>query len=122
MTLGAAEPQLFVADVEASLEFFTRKLGFRVGFSYGDPPFYAQVVRDGVKLNLRQVDSPVFDPERREHDRLLSATITLDDAPALFVEFQNAGVECAQPLQTEPWGAQTFIVRDPDGNLLLFAS
>ena len=26
-----------------------------------------------------------------------------------------------QTLKTEPWGARTFIVRDPDGNLVLFA-
>jgi hypothetical protein len=26
-----------------------------------------------------------------------------------------------QILKQEPWGARTFIVRDPDGNLLLFA-
>jgi hypothetical protein len=24
-------------------------------------------------------------------------------------------------MKQEPWGARTFIVRDPDGNLLLFA-
>jgi hypothetical protein len=24
-------------------------------------------------------------------------------------------------LRKEPWGAETFIVKDPDGNLLLFA-
>jgi hypothetical protein len=30
-------------------------------------------------------------------------------------------VTFAQPLQREPWGAKTFIVKDPDGNLLLFA-
>jgi len=26
-----------------------------------------------------------------------------------------------QVLKTEPWGARTFIVRDLDGNLILFA-
>jgi hypothetical protein len=31
------------------------------------------------------------------------------------------GVTFAQTLRREPWGAKTFIVKDPDGNLLLFA-
>jgi len=31
-------------------------------------------------------------------------------------------VDFAQTLRNEPWGARTFIVRDPDGNLILFAS
>jgi catechol 2,3-dioxygenase-like lactoylglutathione lyase family enzyme len=120
-TLAAAEPQLYVRDLVASTEFYSRMLGFSVAFAYGEPPFYGQVVRDGARLNLRQVDGPVIDPVRRDAEQLLAASITLDDAKPLFLEYQNAGVEFAQPLRTEPWGARTFIVRDPDGNLLLFA-
>jgi uncharacterized glyoxalase superfamily protein PhnB len=46
---------------------------------------------------------------------------TPDAIKSLFVEFQAAGVTFFQKLHREPWGAQTFIVKDPDGNLLLFA-
>ena len=99
----------------------TLMLGFSVAFTYGDPPFYGQVFRDSVRLNLRQVDAPVVDPVRRDTEQLLAASITLADAKPLFVKYQNAGVEFAQPLRTERWGARTFVVRDPDGNLLLFA-
>lgn len=117
----AAEPQLYVRDIVASSAFYSRMLGFSVAFLYGDPPFYGQVVRGGARLNLRQVDVPVFDPVRRDAEQLLAASIALDDASALFREYQGAGVELVQPLRTESWGARTFIVRDPDGNLLLFA-
>ncbi len=117
--LFAAEPQLFVADIEASCAFYTEKLGFAVAFTYGVPPFYGQVVRDGARLNLRHLDTPAFRPELR--GQLLSASITLDDAEPLFYEFQAAGVVFHQALQSEPWGARTFIVADPDGNLILFA-
>jgi catechol 2,3-dioxygenase-like lactoylglutathione lyase family enzyme len=120
-TLLAAEPQLFVSDIEASCAFYTEKLGFTVAFSYGEPPFYGQVFRDGARLNLRSVNKPCIDPELREHDRLLSASIALDDAKPLFLEYQDAGVAFAQPLRIEPWGARTFVIRDPDGNLILFA-
>jgi catechol 2,3-dioxygenase-like lactoylglutathione lyase family enzyme len=119
--LAAAEPQLYVQDIQASCDFYSRMLGFSVAFTYGEPPFYGQVVRDGARLNLRHVDEPVIDPVRRDQDQLLAASITLDDATPLFHEFRSAGVQFAQELRTEPWGAQTFIVRDPDGNLLLFA-
>jgi catechol 2,3-dioxygenase-like lactoylglutathione lyase family enzyme len=120
-TLVAAEPQLHVRDIAASSEFYSKVLGFSLAFTYGEPPFYAQVFRDGVRLNLRQVDEPVVDPVRRDTEQLLVASITLADARPLFVEYQNAGVDFVQELKTEPWGARTFIVRDPDGNLLLFA-
>jgi catechol 2,3-dioxygenase-like lactoylglutathione lyase family enzyme len=120
-TLVAAEPQLFVSDIARSCEYYTKKLGFAVAFSYGEPPFYGQVFRDGARLNLRYLDTPGFDPALRDREQLLSASITLDDAKPLFLEYQAAGVVFAQPLRTEPWGARTFIVRDPDGNLILFA-
>ena len=96
-------------------------LGFSIAFTYGEPPFYGQVFRDGARLNLRQVDGPMLDPTRRHAEQLLAASITLEDAKPLFLEYENAGVEFVQPLRSEPWGARTFIVRDPDGNLLLFA-
>lgn len=120
-TLVAAEPQLVVSDIAASIAFYANALGFTVAFIYGEPPFYAQVFRDGARLNLRHLDAPAFDPAHRDREQLLSATIALDDAEPLFLEYQAAGVVFAQLLRTEPWGARTFIVRDPDGNLILFA-
>ena len=119
--LAGAEPQLVVADLAASIEFYTTLLGFSVAFSHGDPPFYAQVFRDAARLNLRQLDTPIADTALRDREQVLSATITLSDAEPLFLEYETAGVEFAQPLRSEPWGARTFVVRDPDGNLILFA-
>lgn len=118
----SAEPQLFVSEIGAACRFYIDKLGFQVAFSYGEPPFYAQVFRGGARLNLRKVAGPVFDEgfRAREGD-ILAATLTLDDAKPLFLEFQERGVAFRQPLKSEPWGARTFIVEDPDGNLLCFA-
>ena len=121
-TLLAAEPQLFVADIAVSCAFYTRELGFSIAFTFGEPPFYAQVFRDGARLNLRCLAEPALDPQLRDGEDLLSASITLDDAKSLFLEFQAAGVAFHQALRTEPWGARTFIVRDPDGNLILFSA
>ena len=119
-----AEPQLFVANIKASLDFFTQKLGFAIEFTYGEPPFYAQVKRDGARLNLRCLHSPVIDPELRDREELLSASMTVDTAneiKQLFLEFQSANVTFFQTLKKQPWGARNFIIKDPDGNLLLFA-
>jgi catechol 2,3-dioxygenase-like lactoylglutathione lyase family enzyme len=122
--IAGAEPQLFVADIKSSCDFFTRKLGFVIAFTYGEPPFYAQVTRDDARINLRCVEHPVIDAALRDREQLLSASFTVANAPeikALFLEFQAAGVMFLQTLKRESWGARDFIVRDPDGNLLLFA-
>jgi catechol 2,3-dioxygenase-like lactoylglutathione lyase family enzyme len=122
--LNSTEAQLFVADIKASCNFYTGKLGFTVAFVYGDPPYYGQVTRDQARLNLRAIGEPVFAGDIRERERLLSASLTvatLDEIKELFLNYQARGVRFSQTLMKEPWGATTFIVADPDGNLILFA-
>jgi catechol 2,3-dioxygenase-like lactoylglutathione lyase family enzyme len=124
-TLTSIAAHLYVRDLKASTDFSTKKLGFTLDFVYGDPPFYAQVSRDSAHLALRHMDEPVFAADIREREDLLSASITLATAAEiaqLFAEYQAAGVPIHQPLRTEPWQAQTFIISDPDGNLILFAA
>jgi catechol 2,3-dioxygenase-like lactoylglutathione lyase family enzyme len=122
--IAAAEPQLFVADIKASCDFFVSALGFAVVFTYGEPPYYGQVKRDTVRINLRCVKPPAIDPAVRDREELLSATLMVasaDEIKKLFLEFQSAGASFVQTLKAKPWGARDFIVRDIDGNLLLFA-
>jgi len=122
--ITAVAAELFVSDIQKSCDFFTQKLGFTVVYVYGEPPFYGQVKRDAARLNLKCMDRPVIDPELREREQLLSADMGVDTADAikqLYLEFQQAGVEFQQTLMRQPWGAKNFVVRDPDGNLLLFA-
>lgn len=122
--LRAAEPNLVVRDFSASLALFTEKLGFDTVFTYGEPPYYGQFRRGAAVVNLRLVCDPVFVDGIREREGILGASFTVGtaaDIKALFLEFQAAGVDFFQALRREPWGARTFIVRDLDGNLLLFA-
>jgi uncharacterized glyoxalase superfamily protein PhnB len=122
--LNAIEAQLFVADMKRSCGFYTGKLGFAIAFVYGDPPFYGQVVRDRARINLRLVGEPVFAGDIRKREGLLSASITLASAAEiqqLFLSYRAAGVGFQQELKQQPWGARTFVVSDPDENLILFA-
>lgn len=128
---GAARPilnsiaaHLFVRDIRTSCDFFTGRLGFTVDFVYGDPPFYGQVSRDNARIALRQMDEPVFAGDIREREDLVLASITVasgEEIQHLFLSYVAAGVHFHQALKEEAWGAKTFIVRDPDGNLILFA-
>jgi uncharacterized glyoxalase superfamily protein PhnB len=122
--LNSIEAQLFVANIKSSCDFYTNNLGFAVEFIYGDPPFYGQVRRDNARLNLRLVCEPVFAGDIREREHLLSASITVgsaDEIKQLFLSYQARGVRFSQTLKKEPWGARTFVVTDPDANLILFA-
>ncbi len=120
----AVEAQLYARDVRASAAYFRDTLKFEIEFLYGEPPYYGLVKRSGARLALRCVDEPVFVSNVRERLELLSAAITLEtaaDTRALFSELETAGAVFHQGLAKKPWGALNFIVKDPDGNLLLFA-
>jgi catechol 2,3-dioxygenase-like lactoylglutathione lyase family enzyme len=118
--LRIAFPQLFVADVERAAHYYER-LGFIIEYLYGAPPFYGLIARDGVGLNLRCVSAPPIDRSVPERD-LLNANVVVDGVKALFLELRDRGAEFAQSLKEQPWGATDFVLRDPDGNLICFAS
>ena len=59
----------------------------------------------------------------RDREELLSVSMTVataDEIKLLFLEFQANRVAFHQTLKKQPWGAKNFVVKDPDGNLLLF--
>jgi hypothetical protein len=93
LLLGAA-PQLFVADLPLSCDFFCKELGFTIEFTYGEPPFYGQVARDGARLALRQIDRPALagiNAAMAAEPDMLAASITVDNVGALYLEFKAAG-------------------------------
>lgn len=123
VTFLRAHPQVFVADVTRSASWYQDVLGFTIQYLYGEPPFYAGVERGGVVLNIRHVDaSPWADDAHRDEEQLLTASIVVSDAKALFLQYRDAGADMHSSLKEQPWDSIEFVVRDPDGNLVLFGS
>ena len=122
ISLCGAFPQLFVSDVTTTANYYRDLLGFKIGYLYGEPPFYGLVKRGGASLNIRHVCNTPMDQSEKESQGLLSANIPVDGVRTLFLELKEKGVEFAQSLKSQPWGADDFIVKDCDGNLVCFAS
>lgn len=118
--LQPAIPNLFVTDFAAAVAYYTGPLGFELLFDYGDPPFYGHIRRDAAELALRRTDRYPLDHAAGVD--LLSAFIEVTGVDALFAAMQSAGAMIHQAPRDEPWGMRSFIVRDPAGNLLLFAA
>jgi len=118
--LRLVEATLFITDFAVTLAWFNDVLGFVTQFTYGEPPFFGQVARDGVPINLRLVCEPVFVGDIREREDLLGAMIGASGVKALYEEFKAAGAMFHQGLKRHPWGAIDFVVKDPDGNLISF--
>jgi hypothetical protein len=78
-------PALMVTDVLAAVDFYTTKLAFTLGFTWGDPPTFAGVNLDKVQLFLNKGHTR---PHRGA--RCTSGS----DPPTELYEFQRArGVE-----------------------------
>ncbi|MBS0363423.1 MAG: VOC family protein [Proteobacteria bacterium] len=118
--LGPAEPTLFVSDFQRALVFFQEKLGFGVAFTYGQPAFFGVLQRGAARIGLRHVESQVYAGDVRAREQLIPITVEAPNVKALYGEYQAAGVTFYQPLKRQPWGAQDFVVQDPDGNLIGF--
>jgi uncharacterized glyoxalase superfamily protein PhnB len=118
--LLAARPFVFVQDIRAACAYYVDTLGFELAFDYGNPPFYAEVERDGVRLCVRHTDDPMIDPALAKREDIVVASFEVTDAKALYLEVQKAGAVFSQTLRTEPYGTRSFIVDDPYGNRVLF--
>jgi len=119
-TLVGAVPILFVRDVAAAAAFYEQKLGFRVDFLHGKPPFYGSVSRGRARLHLRFVHQPNFGELAAREGSLILATIEVTNVKALFHEYATRSVDFAQRLVRQPWGGLDFHVGDPDGNVISF--
>jgi catechol 2,3-dioxygenase-like lactoylglutathione lyase family enzyme len=106
--LGIA-PRFVVRDLEQALAFY-EQLGFQT--TYHDEDF-AIVERDKVSLHLNYFQ----DFPTGKHAVCWIASTDID---ALYQQYLPAEARQA-PLQTKPWGFKEFTMRDPSGNLIIFA-
>jgi catechol 2,3-dioxygenase-like lactoylglutathione lyase family enzyme len=113
--------QVFVRDVARSTAWYRDLLGFEVDYSYGAPPFYAQLRRSEAVFNLRGTGSSPWVNLPGEEE-LLAVRVEVDDVKALFLEVRDKGATIHRSLRTEPWDQVTFVVCDLDGNLISFGS
>jgi len=102
---------LQVSDVAAAAEFYTTKLGFKVAFTFGEPPNIAGLNLGNVQMFL----------ERGEpNPKGCSVYFVVGDADALY-EFQRAsGVEIVVPPEDRFYGLRDYRVRDLHGYELSF--
>lgn len=113
-------PQFFTTDMAATLAYYGDTLGFRCVGTWLDPPVYAIVERDGLRIHFRCAAMPAS-PDKYD-DELLDAYLSVNDIDALHAEFTAKGVTFTRALGSTPWGAREFVVKDVDGRLLAFGA
>ena len=110
-------PQLLVADVDRSIQFYTKELSFDVEFRYED--FYAGIIKDGYSVHLKVSKPSIEERENRRNNEDLDIIFSVDGIEGLYEELLNKSVEFIQLLRDMPYGKE-FYVADPDGNIIAF--
>jgi len=104
-------PALVVSDIRAAADFHTKKLGFWLAFTWGDPPSMAGVNIGNVQLFLeRGTPAP----------NGYSVYFVVGNADELCAFQRGNGVEIVQEPGDREYGLRDYRVRDLDGYVLGF--
>ena len=121
MKLNALMVRYIVKDVDASVSFYTRRLGFRVDVQTG--PHFALLERENLQLVLSPStgpgggSQPMPDGRRPEPggwNRIIVRTSTLE---ADIAALRNAKATFRNDIVAGPGGRQ-ILLEDPSGNLV----
>lgn len=117
--ITSAIPVIAVSDSIRSEDYYSRVLGFQKMFAYRpDPsksdPCYLGVSRDGVWLHLQSF--------KRERAGMTDAFLWVSDVDLLHAEVSERGAVIQLPPTDQTWGTRESGIRDPDGNVLVFAT
>jgi catechol 2,3-dioxygenase-like lactoylglutathione lyase family enzyme len=102
-----------VADVSASLRFYTAILGFSERFRFGD---YA-----GVEYGVVQIHLSAPGSMNKRQIGQGGIYIFCDAVDAYYSEIISKGGIAQAPPKDYAYGMRDFAITDPDGNLLGFA-
>ncbi|HJU90201.1 MAG TPA: VOC family protein [Gemmatimonadaceae bacterium] len=104
-------PSLSVPDVQRAADYYITKLGFKPGFTWGDPPTIAGVNLGSVQLFLeRGTPSP----------NGCSVYFVVGNADQLYAFQHESGVEVVEAPGDRPWGIRDYTVQDLHGYRLTF--
>ena len=115
--IKAMSPQLLVVNIENSIDFYTKKLGFDVDFRHED--FYAGISKDGCSIHLKSGKPSVEERQHKRNNEDLDIVFSVDSIESLYEELLKRSIEIIQPLRYMPYGKE-FYVADPDGYLISF--
>jgi uncharacterized glyoxalase superfamily protein PhnB len=117
----AASPILLVADIVKAAAYYDDALGFRASRMWGDPPTFCIPQRDRCTVMLNQVGPDAGHRPNASFDGRLDVYFDVDDADALYAEFEANGADIVCAPEDMPYMMREFQVRDLDGHLLAFA-
>lgn len=124
--LNSISPFFIVDDLQASLDFYTAKLGFEITYTGGGEgkhtDFFGIVERDGAMLMLKSIAPEIHpQPNHSRHEwARWNAYINTSDPDALYAEYLGRGVPMHRELADTSDGLRAFEIFDKSGYVLCF--
>jgi catechol 2,3-dioxygenase-like lactoylglutathione lyase family enzyme len=104
-------PCFSVPDISRAVEFYTKKLGFSLGFISGEPPTFAGVNLDKVQIFLQQ---------GQPNPKGCSVYFVVGNADELHEFHRSNGVQIIVGPEDQPYGLREYRIRDLSGYELGF--
>lgn len=102
-------------DVGAMVDYYTGVLGFELDHTYGAPPEHASIKAGATSFHFTA--SPTAASRSRDY-----VTVYVDDIAPIHADLEQRGVAISLTPVTAPWGAEVFMIRDPEGCQLMYAA
>lgn len=109
----SATPIFNVRNVPASIGYYVDKLGFTLEWDWGDPPGFACVARDQVRIFLCQ---------NGQGAPGTWLSVFVQDVDVLYEDYKRRGAIIRQRPTNFPWGVREMNVQDLDGHRLRMGS
>lgn len=106
---GRVAPGIPVADINRSVEFYTRILGMTKTFENGDPVGFVIVEKDRAEIHLTLKKDHVASDRNLAH-------LMVNDASKLYEHLTQNGVRIIKGIRDADYGLRQFVFADPDGN------
>jgi catechol 2,3-dioxygenase-like lactoylglutathione lyase family enzyme len=111
-------PQLRTTDMDASIRFYTEKLGFTVEFNYED--FYAGIRAGEHLIHLKCVDEQDPSIPFVDEGGHLHLYFQTDDVRTFAEQLKSSGVVMIEDVHNTGWNTREFAIHDDQGHTLYF--
>src|SRR6478672_7733429 len=109
--------QFLVTNIDRSIEFYTKTLGFQVDFRYED--FYAGIIRDTCSIHLKTGKPSMEERAKKRNNQDLDIIFSIENVENVYEDLSKKSVELLQPLRQMPYGKE-FYISDPDDYIIAF--
>ena len=108
-------PIFAASDIEATLEYYEKVLGFGSTWKWGDPPTFGGANCGGTSIMFGK------DPELAARVKGHQHWIKVEDADALHADHVARGAKIVDEIADREWGVREYGVEDVNGYHLRFA-